>query len=188
MGAEQPEPPYPVLATQDLVKAYSTEHFKYAIQQCRDVIARVIAEDNSSEQQIARVRILRYLDLQLRRAVRWAEDETDLMASVVRSLIEIEFWADYVSVSNEQARQFLEETNIDAREMVEALHAYARASVGILPSVGGADPAGSWVILAVTRIVLVRASIALLRCLCWFCATCGVTAASRSLFTKSRVS
>ena len=35
---------------------------------CRDVLAKIIAQDSSSDQQIARVRILKYLDLQLSRA------------------------------------------------------------------------------------------------------------------------
>ena len=36
--------PYPVLAITDLANNYSHEHFRFAIGNCRDVIAKVIAE------------------------------------------------------------------------------------------------------------------------------------------------
>ena len=74
------ERPYHIQAIYDLKADYSSEHFRLAMGECRKVIAELIADDNSSDQQIARVHILRYLDLQLSRAVRWAEDEADLMA------------------------------------------------------------------------------------------------------------
>jgi hypothetical protein len=113
--------PYPVLAVTDLANNYSSEHFRFAVRQCRDVIAKIIAEDNSSDQQVARVRILKYLDLQLSRAVRWIEDESDLMASVMRSLIELKFWAHFISESSENATRFLHEASVDARELFERL-------------------------------------------------------------------
>jgi hypothetical protein len=115
------ELPYHVLAVNDLARNYSPEHFRFAVGHCRDVIARIIAEDNRSDQQIARVRILRYLDLQLSRAVRWIEDEADLMAGIMRSLIELKFWARFISESPEKATQFLHEASIDARELFERL-------------------------------------------------------------------
>jgi len=85
------------------------------------VIAKVSAEDNTLDQQIARVRILRYLDLQLTRAVRWIEGEADLMAMVMRSLIELKFWANFISESPAKATQFLHEASIDARELFQRL-------------------------------------------------------------------
>jgi len=42
----------------------SAEHFRFAIGHCRDVIAKVTAEDNRSDQQRARYHILCYLVLQ----------------------------------------------------------------------------------------------------------------------------
>ena len=80
--------PYHIQAIYDLKADYSPDHFRFAIGECRKVIAQLVAEDNSSDQQISRVHILRYLDLQLSRAVRWIEDEADLMAIVLRSQIE----------------------------------------------------------------------------------------------------
>src|SRR6266481_4764490 len=60
---EQPEElRYPVQAVVDLAKNFSREHFEYAITQCQNVISQVLAEDNSSEQQIARVRVLKYVN------------------------------------------------------------------------------------------------------------------------------
>ena len=120
MDAEN-EFPYPVLAVTDLANNYSPEHFRIAVGHCRNVIARIIAEDNRSDQQIARVRILKYLDLQLSRAVRWIEEDADLIAGVMRSLIELKFWAHFISASSEKATQFLNETSIDARELYEHL-------------------------------------------------------------------
>jgi hypothetical protein len=120
---EQPEPDYPyqVMAVSDLANNYSAEHFRFAIAHCRDVIAKVTAEDNRSDQQRARYRILRYLDLQLVRAVRWVEEEADLMAWVMRNLIELKFWAKFVSESPEHATRFVNEADIDMKELYERL-------------------------------------------------------------------
>ena len=115
------EVPYPVTAVTDLANNYSAEHFRFAVGNCRDVIAKVIAEDNRSDQQIARVRILKHLDLQLCRAVRWIEEDADLMASVMRNLIELKFWAHFVSDSPARATQFITEAEIDARELFDKL-------------------------------------------------------------------
>src|ERR1700693_3616965 len=90
------EVPYPVTAVTDLANNYSAEHLRVAVGHCRDVIAKVIAEDNRSDQQIARVRILRHLDIQLGRAVRWIEEDADLMAGVMRNLIEVKFLVHFV--------------------------------------------------------------------------------------------
>ncbi len=113
--------PYPVQAVVDLANSFSREQFEYAVTQCRNVLARVIAEDNRSEQQIARVRVLKYLDLQLSRAVRWIDQEADLMALVLRSLIELRFWASYVSEGNDKAQHFLSEANTDSVDIYERL-------------------------------------------------------------------
>src|ERR1039457_6034439 len=111
------EPPYPVQAVVDLANSFSAEHFRFAVTQCRDIIANVIAEDDRSDQQIARVHILRYLDLQLSRAARWIENEADLMAVVLRSEIELRSWAEFVSTGSKEAAAFLHEVNIDIQEL-----------------------------------------------------------------------
>jgi malonyl CoA-acyl carrier protein transacylase len=113
--------PYPVLAVGDLANNYSPEHCRFAVGHCRDLIAKIIAEDNRSDQQIARVRILEYLDLQLSRAVRWIEEDADLMAGVMRSLIELKCWAHFISMSSKRVTQFLNEASINARELYERL-------------------------------------------------------------------
>ncbi len=115
------EYPYQVQAVVDLAKNFSSDHFRYAIKQCREVIAKTVAEDNRSDQQIARVHILRYLDIQLARAVRWIEDEADLMALVLRSQIELRAWAEFISRGPDEATQFLHEADIDARELHEKM-------------------------------------------------------------------
>ena len=113
--------PYPVLAFTGLANNFSPEHFRFAVGQCRDVIAKIITEDNRSDLQIARVRILKYLDIQLSRAARWIEEDADLVAGVMRSLIELKFWARFISASPEKATQFLNEASIDTRELFERL-------------------------------------------------------------------
>jgi hypothetical protein len=111
------ERPYHIQAIYDLRADYSPEHFRFAIGECRRVISRLIAEDNSSDQQIARVKILRYLDLQLSRAVRWIDAEADLLAVVLRSQIDLRFWAEYVSTGPDEAAAFINEVNVDAQEL-----------------------------------------------------------------------
>jgi hypothetical protein len=111
------EKPYHIQAIYDLKSDYSPEHFRHAIGECRNVVAQLIAEDDSSDQQTARVRILRYLDLQLARAIRWAEDEADLMAIVLRSQIELRRWAEFVSTGPTEAATFLHEVNLDIQEL-----------------------------------------------------------------------
>jgi len=43
------------------------------------------------------------------------------MAWVMRNLIELKFWAKFVSESEEKATQFVNESNIDLREVSERL-------------------------------------------------------------------
>jgi hypothetical protein len=115
--------PYPATAIVDLANNFSPEHFRFAVSQCRAVIAKVIAEDvgSDSDQQIIRLRIFKYLDLQLSRAAGWIDYEVDLIAGVMRSLIELKFWAQFISESPENTAQFLHETSIDGREVFEKL-------------------------------------------------------------------
>jgi hypothetical protein len=113
--------PYPIHAVVDLASNFTREHFEYAVTQCRNTIATFIAEDESSKQQISRVRILRYVDFQLSRSVRWIDQEADLMALVLRSFIELRFWADYVSEGGDEAARFLKEATTDAKEIYDRL-------------------------------------------------------------------
>ena len=67
MADNELEIPYHVMAISELAKNYSAAAFQIEIAECREVIAKLAAEDNRSDQQRARFRILRYLDLQLAR-------------------------------------------------------------------------------------------------------------------------
>jgi hypothetical protein len=111
------ERPYHIQAIYDLREDYSAEHFRIAIGECRDVIAKVIAEDNRSDQQMARVKILRYLDRQLARAITWIDDDADLIAMVLRSQIELRFWTEYISTGSAETEKFLNEVNIDIQDL-----------------------------------------------------------------------
>jgi hypothetical protein len=117
MASTTTDRPYHIQAIYDLKEDYSAEHFRFDIEECRKVTARVAAEDNSSDQQRARVRILRHLDRQLGRAVKWIEDEADLIAMVLRNLIELRFWTEYISTGPEETGKFLNEVNLDIQDL-----------------------------------------------------------------------
>ncbi len=127
--------PYHVQAIYDLQADYSAVNFRAAIGECRTVISQLVADDRSSDQQIARVNILRYLDLQLSRATAWADSETDLLAVVLRSEIELRGWAEFVSESPEQATRFLnDEVVVDALELDQNMRkAFPGAAFAALP-------------------------------------------------------
>ncbi|MDP8980239.1 MAG: hypothetical protein M3O35_06580 [Acidobacteriota bacterium] len=131
------ERPYHIQAIYDLQADYSTAHFRFAVGECRKVVAQLIADDHSSDQQIARVNILRYLDLQLSRAMAWADGETDLLAMVLRSEVELRGWAEFVSENPEQATRFLnDEVVIDANELDQKMRkAFPGAPFAALPNV-----------------------------------------------------
>jgi hypothetical protein len=97
MTRRKMEIPYHVTAISELAQNYSAAAFQSEIGQCREVIAKLAGEDNRSDQQRARYRILCYLNLQLARSASWMDKEPDLMAWVMRNLIELKFWANFVS-------------------------------------------------------------------------------------------
>jgi hypothetical protein len=129
--------PYHIQAIYDLQADNTTAKFRTEIGECRKVIAQLVADDNSSDQQIARVNILRYLDLQLSRATTWADGEADLLAVVLRSEIELRGWAEFVSESPEQATRFLnDEVVIDAHELDQKMRkAFPGAAFAALPTI-----------------------------------------------------
>lgn len=138
MGMSDEALPYHIQAINDLKENYSPEHFRFAIEECRKVIGQLIAEDNSSAQQVARVKILRYLDLQLSRATRWVDEESDLLAIVLRSQIDLRFWAEYVSTGAAEAEAFLNEVGIDAKELIDKMgKAFPAAPLQPAPPVSG---------------------------------------------------
>jgi hypothetical protein len=128
------ERPYHIQVIYDLKADYSPDHFRFAIGECRKIIAQLIAEDNSSDQQVARVHILRYLDLQLSRAVLWAEYEADLMAIVLRSQLELRSWAELVSKGPTEAAAFLHEVNVDIQELTLKMDKAFPDAVQALPA------------------------------------------------------
>jgi hypothetical protein len=115
------EKPYHIEAIEGLRDNYTSARFRTEIGECRTAIAQLIAEDNRSDQQIARVRILRYLNFQLARAIEWSDKEADLMAIVLRSQIDLRRWAEFVAKGPTEAAQFLNEVNIDIRELHEKM-------------------------------------------------------------------
>lgn len=63
----------PSEACKCLALNYSTEHFRYAISEVRKAIAHLIEQRQKTNQQIACVRVLKYMDVKLRHASFLAE-------------------------------------------------------------------------------------------------------------------
>jgi hypothetical protein len=63
--------------------------------------------------------LLRYLSLQLTRAIKWLNGDLDLLAFVVRSTGELALWARFVNANEKNARRFLEDHQADGKELVE---------------------------------------------------------------------
>jgi hypothetical protein len=129
--------PYHIEAIEGLRDNYTSARFRTEIDECRIVIARVIAEDNTSDQQIARVHILRYLDILLARAIEWSDKPADLMAIVLRSQIDLRAWAEFVSTGPEAAAKFLHEVNIDLRELNEKMDRAYPGVIQPMPEIQG---------------------------------------------------
>jgi hypothetical protein len=117
--------PYHLEAIQALNAVCGTEHFTnhfaYEISQCHEVLLKFIARDDSSPQQTARVLVLRYLDRLLIRAVRLINEEADVMAQIVRNLIELAFVSEHISSGIEEATAFLNEADLDAADLAERI-------------------------------------------------------------------
>lgn len=128
--------PYHIQAIYDLEADYSPEHFRFAVGECRKVIAGVISDGHTADQQVARVNILRYLDLLLSRATAWIDGEADLLTIVLRSEIELRGWAEFVSETPEQAGRLLnDEVVIDANELDQQMRkAFPGAAFAALPN------------------------------------------------------
>ena len=129
--------PYHIEAIEGLKANYSSARFRTEIDECRNVIANVIAEDNRSDQQVSRVHILRYLDILLARAIEWSDKPADLMAIVLRSQIDLRAWADFVSTGPDEARKFLHEVNIDLRELHQKMDKAYTGALQPMPEILG---------------------------------------------------
>ena len=85
------------------------------------MLKKLIAEDQRSDQQRARYRILRVLDRQLYRSHFWVDSDADLLALIMRNLIELKFWTRFVSESEANATRFLSESNNDMNELYDQM-------------------------------------------------------------------
>ena len=94
-------------------------------------VLRQAAPDTN--RQIAKEKILQYLDIQLERASRWTTADSDMSALTIRRLIELRFWTKYVA-DEEKAREFIYEAGIDGRQVFELFKkAYSTANLGTVP-------------------------------------------------------
>jgi hypothetical protein len=116
----------------DLLTNFTAEHFTHAVKSCRTTINAALEKLKDSDGDRARANILHHLDLQLSRAESWVQKETDLLALVARTLIELGFWTRYITKGEQQVEKFLRETEIDEYEIFKAI-ARADGDAGTLP-------------------------------------------------------
>ena len=116
----------------DLLTNFSAEHFAYAVRSCRTTVNAALEKLEDSNRDRARASILHHLDLQLSRAESWVQKETDLLALVARTLIELGRWTRYISKGEEYVESFLRETAIDEYEIFKAI-ARADGDTGAFP-------------------------------------------------------
>jgi hypothetical protein len=93
----------------DLASEFDIASFHIALGEWRMAINEVFRQPRpDTHRQIAKEKILQYLDIQLERASKCAAPEADLLAMIVRRLIELRFWTEYVA-DEEKARAFVYE-------------------------------------------------------------------------------
>ena len=85
----------------------------------------MLSGDPTRDDDTARSRVLRRLDLQLARASTWAALEVDLLATSLRVVIELLSWARFISQGPEQVQLFLHDAKIDVRELFEKIESLA---------------------------------------------------------------
>ena len=108
-----------LMIASDLASEFDIAKFQAALGEWRVVISEVFRQPRpDTHRQIAKEKILRYLDLQFERAASWTAPEADLLALIVRRLIELRFWTKYVE-DEKQAEAFVYEAGIDARQVSE---------------------------------------------------------------------
>lgn len=97
---------------------FSVRAFQFAIYQCRLTITQLPSQQNPAVED-PKANIAEYLDVQLERAHEWADRDADLIAIVLRCLIELSEWAIHISEDSQNAEQFLEEARIDVKELLQ---------------------------------------------------------------------
>lgn len=107
---------HPSVLIDELEANFSIAHFRHVVEAWRSAIAD-LPESDSSPMAEAKRRIILYADLQMRRVVGSPEMDNDLLAGVLRNLMELRDWAKFVASDEKQAERFANESVIDAREL-----------------------------------------------------------------------
>jgi hypothetical protein len=113
--------PFPQDEVQDLIEHFSPKHFRHYTRYSREVLQNCLSTQKATDLDNARVKLLRYTDILLARSEAWVDKEPDLLAAVVRNLIELLFWARYITQGDEYLKLFLRDAEIDARELHDKL-------------------------------------------------------------------
>lgn len=113
---------HPGVLIDDLETNFSIPHFRHVVAACRSTIAD-LPESDSSPMAEAKRRIILYADLQLQRVVRSPEMDNDLLAGILRNLMELREWAKFVASDEKQAERFVNESVIDTRELFDLIGA-----------------------------------------------------------------
>jgi hypothetical protein len=90
-------------AAKEKLAETTVESFRESIDRTRAALAGLTATTPASEDAKARLSILRYLDVQLERAAVWADGPVDLLALVLRNLMELRSWASDINRGAEEA-------------------------------------------------------------------------------------
>jgi glutaredoxin-related protein len=114
---------------------FGPEKFRHGASQCREAIGKLLDQDRSTDADKVLVNILTYLDKQLARAYEWIEGDLDLLAFITRSILEIHFWAVFITQSEENLKQFIR----DERNQLWELYKKATKAIPDLPQLSEAD-------------------------------------------------
>jgi hypothetical protein len=98
---------------------YTPRFVREQVKLLRDITSTATEPEESVPETQAGIRLIRYLDLQLVRLDACAGGPNDLLALVVRNLLETLAWAKFVMRGSSEATQFLSEHAIDLKEIAK---------------------------------------------------------------------
>jgi hypothetical protein len=98
---------------------YTPEFVREQVRLLRDVTSTATEPEQSVPETQAGMRLTQYLDVQLVRLDSCAAGPNDLLALVVRNLLETLIWANFVRRGAVEATQFLSERAIDLKEIAK---------------------------------------------------------------------
>ena len=104
------------------LKRYAPEFVQDGLSFLAKLLGLYIAftENSESPRDIAGRRIAVYMDLLWRRLKGWETADLDCLAWTIRNLLELHLWTQFVAEKPENATAFIQEADIDQRELFKA--------------------------------------------------------------------